>query len=95
MGSALYEDISDFKKLKQALQENDELKQEIASLTEENNRLMAEQFELERLRDLYELDQDYLEYEKVAARVIANDSGDWFQVFRINKRIGRWNPGWK
>lgn len=85
VGSALYEDISDFKKLKQALQENDELKQEIASLTEENNRLMAEQFELERLRDLYELDQDYLEYEKVAARVIANDSGDWFQVFRINK----------
>ena len=65
VGSALYEDISDFKKLKQALQENDELKQEIASLTEENNRLMAEQFELERLRDLYELDQDYLEYEKV------------------------------
>lgn len=85
VGSALYEDISDFKKLKQALQENDELKQEIASLTEENNRLTAEQFELERLRDLYELDQDYLEYEKVAARVIANDSGDWFQVFRINK----------
>lgn len=85
VGSALYEDISDFKKLKQALQENDELKQEIASLTEESNRLMAEQFELERLRDLYELDQDYLEYEKVAARVIANDSGDWFQVFRINK----------
>ena len=85
VGSALYEDISDFKKLKQALQENDELKQEIASLTEESNRLMAEQFELERLRYRYELDQDYLEYEKVAARVIANDSGDWFQVFRINK----------
>ena len=38
VGSALYEDISDFKKLKQALQENDELKQEIASLTEESNR---------------------------------------------------------
>ena len=46
VGSALYEDIADFKELKQALQENDALKQEIASLTEENNRLMAEQFEL-------------------------------------------------
>lgn len=85
VGSALYEDLSDFSELKHALEENDALKQEIASLTEENNRLMAEQFELERLRDLYQLDQDYLDYEKVAARVIANDSGDWFQVFRINK----------
>ena len=26
-----------------------------------------------------------MQYEKVAARVIAKDSGNWFQIFRINK----------
>lgn len=38
-----------------------------------------------RLGELYELDQEYLEYEKVGARVIAKDTGNWFQVFRIDK----------
>lgn len=85
VGRALYEDITDYRKLKTALDENRELKEEIASLTEENNRLQAEQFELQRLRDLYQMDQDYMQYEKVGARVIANDSGDWFQVFRVDK----------
>ncbi len=34
-------------------------------MTEENNRLQAEQYELERLRQLYELDQEYMQYEKI------------------------------
>lgn len=85
VGRALYEDITDFKKLKTALEENQKLKDDISALTEENNRLQSEQFELKRLRDLYQLDQDYMQYEKIGARVIANDSGDWFQVFRIDK----------
>lgn len=84
-GSAIYDELVDYSNLKTALKENASLKQELDELTETNNRLMSQQFELERLRQLYELDQNYLEYEKVAARVIANDTGDWFQVFRINK----------
>ena len=48
------------------------------------NRLLAEQYELRRLRELYQLDQGYLQYEKTAARVIGNDSGDWFQGFRVD-----------
>lgn len=85
VGSAVYDELVDYSKLKTALDENAALKQEISELTETNNRLMSQQFELERLRRLYELDQNYLQYEKVAARVIANDTGDWFQIFRINK----------
>lgn len=85
VGVSIYQELSDYAKLKTALDENKELKQEIDRLTEENNRLMAEQFELKRLRELYGLDQEYLQYEKTAARVIANDSGDWFQVFRVDK----------
>ena len=84
-GAAIYEELSDFSRLKTALEENDRLKEEVDALVEENNRLLAEQYELRRLRELYQLDQEYMQYEKTAARVIANDSGDWFQVFRVDK----------
>lgn len=85
VGTTLYNHIRDFSSMKEAQAENEELKNRVAELTEENNRLQAEQYELERLRELYALDQDYMQYEKVAARVIAKDSGNWFQIFRINK----------
>ena len=85
VGRGIYNGIRDYTQLKDALEENESLKEEVARLTEENNRLQANQFELARLRDLYELVQEYMNYEKIGARIIAKDSGDWFQVFRINK----------
>ena len=85
VGTGLYNEITNYKKLNTALAENDELKDQIAQLTEDNNRLQTEQFELNRLRELYKLDQEYMQYPKIGARVIARDSEKWFQVFRINK----------
>lgn len=85
VGSSLYNQIRDYSRLNSALDENTSLKAEITDLMEENNRLQAEQYELTRLRELYQLDQDYMQYEKVGARVIAKDSGNWFHIFRINK----------
>ena len=85
VGFSIYEELTDYGKLKGALEENRRLQEEIDRLIEENNRLTSEQFELQRLRELYQLDQDYQQYEKIGARVIAKDSGAWFQVFRINK----------
>ncbi len=85
IGVALYDEVEDYTMLKNALAENDALRAQIAEMTEENNRLTAEVFELARLRELYDLDQEYMQYEKTAARVIANDSGDWFRVFRVDK----------
>ena len=85
VGISIYQELSDYGQLKTALEENRRLQSEIDRLIEENNRLTAEQYELQRLRELYVLDQEYMQYEKTAARVIANDSGDWFQVFRVDK----------
>ncbi len=85
VGTGLYNELTNYGKLKSALEENEALKTQVAELTEENNRLQAEQFELDRLRQLYELDEQYMEYEKIGARVIARDSEKWFQVFRIDK----------
>jgi rod shape-determining protein MreC len=84
-GTALYNSISTYGDFRAALAENEVLRERVDTLTEENSRLQAEQFELKRLRELYDLDQDYMQYEKIGARIIAKDSGDWFQVFRINK----------
>ena len=85
VGSGIYEDLKDMATLRDAQIENEELKARASEQPEENNRLQAEQQELKRLRELYELDQDYMQYETIGARVIAKDSGDWFQIFRINK----------
>ncbi len=85
VGAGIYKDLTDYGKLKTALSEKEELEQRVGELIEENNRLQAGQQELNRLRELYQLDQEYMQYETIGARVIAKDSGDWFQVFRINK----------
>ena len=85
VGTGLYNELTDYGKLKAALAENENLKTQVAQLTEDNNRLQAEQFELNRLRQLYKLDQEYMQYNKIGARVSARDSEKWFQVFRINK----------
>ncbi len=85
VGYGLYEELQDHRSLKAVQEENKRLNERIDLLTEENNRLAQNEGELSRLRDLYALDQDYLQYEKVAARVIAKDSENWFQVFRIDK----------
>ena len=79
--------IHDFVHLKEVNEENKELNEQIRDLTEENNILLSNKEELERLRKLYKLDQNYLNYPKVAARVIAKDSEQWFQEFRINKGV--------
>lgn len=85
VGAGIYKDLTDYGKLKTALSEKEELERRVGELIEENNRLQAGQQELNRLRELYQLDQEYMQYETIGARVIAKDSGDWFQVFRINK----------
>ena len=85
VGGGLYNELSSVGKLKTALAENETLKTRVDELTEENTRLRSEQFELERLSSLYELDQEYMQYHKIGARIIAKDSGSWFSVFRIDK----------
>lgn len=65
--------------------ENKSLQKKVDDLTIENTRLIQDQEELNRLRDLYELDHQYEDYEKVGARVIAKQSGNWFHMFTIDK----------
>lgn len=79
-------DISDnFDTLKEVRAENDELKSRVDELNIDNTRLRQEQYELERLRELYQLDENYSDYEKIGAHVIANNGSNWFNDFTIDK----------
>lgn len=71
---------------KEALQaENEELKTELASVQEELNQVQINQEEFDQLKELYDMDQTYSSYEKVAASVIGKDAGNWFSTFLIDK----------
>ena len=47
--------------------------------------MLQNKYELDERRQLYELDQKYLDYPKVAARIIDKDTNTWYNVFTIDK----------
>lgn len=73
--------------LKVVLEENQNLKDQIAELTVQNTQLQQDRYELNNLRELYNLDEQYSGYDKVGARIIARDSGNWFYSFTIDKGL--------
>lgn len=71
--------------IRRLLDENARLKEEIARLTEENTLLQQDKYELNNLRKLIDLGEQYGEYSKVGARIIGRDSGNWYSSFLIDK----------
>ncbi len=67
------------------IEENEALQQQVDELTIENTTLMQDKFELTTLRELYALDQQYSDYDKIGARIIMGGSSNWFDSFVINK----------
>lgn len=65
--------------------ENEELKNQIAQLTEENRRLAMYEQENAKLSSLLKIAQRYPDYESVGAKIIAKDPGVWYDGFTINK----------
>ena len=85
VGGFLYDKAEMLDELTKIKEENEKLKAENAELKLENNILIQDKSELDRLRELYELDNIYKDYPKVAARVIGKDTSSWFSVFTIDK----------
>lgn len=75
----------ELKRVKQVISENEALKSRIDELTQENDRLVENRFELIELRTLMDLDAEYEEYDKIGARVTGKDPGNWYSVFIIDK----------
>ncbi|MCR5002346.1 MAG: rod shape-determining protein MreC [Lachnospiraceae bacterium] len=75
----------DLKKINELTQENEELKERIDDLTIRVNDLQRDKYELAELRSLFLLDEQYSDYNKVGARVVGKETGNWFSSFVIDK----------
>lgn len=76
---------SNFETMEEMKKKNSELQEKVDELTIDNTRLRQEQYELDRLRELYKLDENYSDYQKIGAHVIANNGSNWFSDFTIDK----------
>lgn len=85
VGTLISDQLDRFKSMNDLLEENANLTEQVNVLSYENKLLMQDKYELNGLRDLYKLDQQYLDYPKVAARVISKDTNNWYNVFTIDK----------
>lgn len=85
VGSWFSEKAQIFTTMEKLIEENNQLKEELANISYENKILQQERYELDDLRKLYKLDEKYASYPKVAARVISRDSNNWYNQFCIDK----------
>lgn len=85
VGRSISDRLQTFQSIKKLRAENEQLKEKIQTLTSTNRMLTQDKYELDGLRRLYELDAKYSDYEKVAARVIASDTNNWFYSFIVDK----------
>lgn len=65
--------------------ENADLKKQLEEYQMADRKQLSDEDELKALRELYELDSRFPDYEKVAANVISKDAGNWFDTFIIDK----------
>ncbi|MGN0346564.1 MAG: rod shape-determining protein MreC [Lachnospiraceae bacterium] len=85
IGNQLVESQEEKQTIAELKLEIERLNQEIDSLNSENMLLMQDKYELTSLRQLYDLDAQYQQYEKVGAHIISWDSSNWYSSFLIDK----------
>lgn len=85
VGTWISDKADNFQTLKDVQAENEALKAQVDELTLENSQLQQDHYELLRLEELYKLDQTYQNYNKVGAKIISKDAGNWFNIFVIDK----------
>lgn len=85
VGRYLTGKLDHFKKMEDLIEENNQLKKDLEEANYKNKILLQDKYELDDFRKLFHLDQTYADYPKVAARVIHNNSNNWFSNFKIDK----------
>lgn len=85
IGNWLLSIQDNFQNVEKLAEENALLKTQVEELTLQNNELAQNQTDLAHLRELYGLDREYAQYDKIMAEVIAKDPGNWYHTFTINK----------
>ena len=85
IGNGIFSWNENIKTKEQLKEDNKVLQEKIDSLKMQNRILSQDQVELERLQDLLKLKAKYKKYSTVGARVISKGSGNWFEIFAIDK----------
>ena len=85
VGHAISINNNDTKTKEQLIAENEALQAQVDELSTQITNIRLQQSELVTLRELYELDQTYADYEKTGAHVIARGTSNWFDTFTIDK----------
>lgn len=85
IGSYVESKIEALRNYEDIIEENEELKEQISTYESVIAQYQQDSYELDRLQKLYDLDLMYTDYEKTGARVISKDTGNWFDVFYIDK----------
>lgn len=85
LGLLFVKKIDYLKNVEELIAKNEKLQEELDRLSYENKLLLQGKYELDDFRKLYNLDQTYVEYPKVAARVIFNNTTNWYSNFIIDK----------
>ena len=85
IGKALNNRMKNFSDVNALIEENARLQEELNQLKYENKMIQQDNNEMETYRSLYQLDQKYISYPKVAARIISRDSNSLYSSFTIDK----------
>lgn len=85
IGSFFTSKLDYLKKVDDLIAKNKELTNKLNEVSYENKLLLQGKYELDNFRKLYNLDQTYADYPKVAARVISKDTNNWYSKFKIDK----------
>lgn len=85
IGSKLSDQMEYVTTVKKLVQQNKNLQKKLDELSVENKLLQQDKYELKNFRELYDLDEQYNSYPKVAARVISSNPDNWFNTFTIDK----------
>lgn len=85
IGTWVWSKADAFENYDKLIKENESLKKQLEQAQNQISKYQQDSYELERLTKLYELDLSYSDYQKTAARVIAKDTSNWFDVFYVDK----------
>lgn len=85
VGTFLTERADLYADMQELIAENESLQEQVDELTVEVNRLQQDRYELNELRELFDLDEQYESYTKTGARIISSESTNWYYSFVIDK----------
>ena len=84
VGTWVSDRAANIQELRDIMEENERLQAQVDELTTELNNYKLEQYDIQDMRELLSLDEQY-NYKKIGATVIGKDAGNWFNTFIIDK----------